>query len=560
MHDRPIPGTVPIDPSQADSRRIRSPRVSAVQPVPERPTEKPTERPWWQGAVVYQIYPRSFCDTSGNGIGDLGGIRKHLDHLAWLGVDALWLSPIFPSPMADHGYDVADYCDIDPMFGSLEDFDRLLAEAHAAELRVLLDWVPNHTSEAHPWFVAARSSRRDPHRDWYLWVEGTPDEPPNAWRAMFPRGPAWTWDETSGSWYYHRFTPQQPDLNWGNPEVRKAMHDTLRFWLDRGVDGFRMDVIHAIGKDPSLIHAPVGDGPTDPARTHAHLRDIRALIDSYPGDRVAVGEVYILDVEKAATYVGRGPDGDELHLGFNFVPLFLPWEAGTWRSHLDTATRAYGEREAWPTWVLSSHDIPRQRTRLGSDARARAAALLLLGLRGTPFLYAGEDLGLEDAEVPPEQAEDPAGFRDGCRAPIPWEGPPDYGWAPGSTPWLPWPPHADRRNRERLAADEGSILHLYRRALAARRASSALRVGEQDVLRPAPGDPDDEVLAWWRRAPDDQRLVAVNVADEPRVFDPATTAAGGGWHVELASDGAGEGAVFRGELGPSQAVFLRPAH
>jgi alpha-glucosidase len=515
-------------------------------------------RPWWQGAVVYQIYPRSFCDTSGNGIGDLGGIRRHLDHLAWLGVDALWLSPIFPSPMADHGYDVADYCDVDPLFGSLAEFDQLLADAHAAGLRVLLDWVPNHTSDAHPWFAASRSSRQDPHRDWYLWAEGTPDEPPNAWRAIFPPGPAWTWDETSGAWYYHRFTPQQPDLNWEHPEVRKAMYDTLRFWLDRGVDGFRMDVIHAIGKEPSRIHKRVGDGPTDPARTHAHLRDIRALIDSYPGDRVAVGEVYILDVEKAATYVGSGPEGDELHLGFNFVPLFLPWEAGTWRGHLDTAARAYGDRGAWPTWVLSSHDIPRQRTRLGSDARARAAVLLLLGLRGTPFLYAGEEFGLEDAHVPPEQVQDPAGFRDGCRAPIPWAGPPDHGWAPGSTPWLPWPPDAERRNRARLADDDGSILHLYRRTLAARRASPALRWGDQQILRPAPGEPDDEVLAWRRRAPGDQRLVAVNVADEARPFDPAASAVGERWHIEIASDGAGEGTSFRGDLAPSQAVLLRP--
>lgn len=520
------------------------------------------QRPWWQDAVVYQIYPRSFCDTTGNGVGDLEGIRRHLDHLTWLGVDALWLSPIFPSPMADHGYDVADYCDVDSLFGSLADLDRLVDEAHAAGLRVLLDWVPNHSSDAHPWFVASRSSRHDPKRDWYLWADGPVDEPPNAWRAMFPRGSAWTWDQTTNAWYYHRYTPQQPDLNWANPEVRAAMYDTLRFWLDRGIDGFRMDVIHQIGKDPARIAPGVGDGPTDPVRTHEFVREIRAVMDAYPGDRVALGEVYILDVDEAASYVGTGPDGEELHLGFNFVPLFLPWEAETWRGHIASAERAYGARRAWPTWVLSSHDIPRQRTRLGSEPRARAAAVLLLGLRGTPFLYAGEELGLEDAQVPPERVEDPAGYRDGCRAPIPWSGPPHHGWS-GRAPWLPWPPKADRRNVAHLRHDPGSVIHVYRRMLAARRASPALRRGDQEMLRPAPGGPgSNHVLAWERRASDasgDVRLVAINFADEPRTFDPDPAPDGQPWQIEIASDGVGEGTPFRGELASSRAVVLRPA-
>lgn len=525
--------------------------------------------PWWQEAVVYQIYPRSFCDTSGNGVGDLAGVRRHLDHMAWLGVDAVWLSPIFPSPMADHGYDVADYRDVDPLFGTLDELDLLVHEAHALGLRVLLDWVPNHTSDAHPWFVASRSSRADPKRDWYLWADGTPDEPPNAWRAIFPSGSAWTWDEPTEAWYYHRFTPQQPDLNWANPQVQQAMHDTLRFWLDRGVDGFRMDVIHQIGKDPARIHRRVGDGPNDVAHTHALLRDIRALLDGYPGERVAVGEVYILDVEKAATYVGVGPDGDELHLGFNFVPLFLPWEADTWRRHIATTERAYGARAAWPTWVLSNHDIPRHRSRLGSEARARAAAVLLLGLRGTPFLYAGEELGLEDAEVPHEQVQDPSGLRDGCRAPVPWSGPPDYGWS-GETPWLPWPPDVDRRNAAGLRDDPRSILHLYRRLLAARRASAALRHGDQAMLPPVVGEDRDDVLAWERRMPDsnasgqgdtkprDVRLVAINFAGASRPLDLGAASQVAAWDVEIASDGAGEGTPFRGELAPSQAVLLRP--
>jgi alpha-glucosidase len=498
--------------------------------------------------VVYQVYPRSFCDSSGDGVGDLEGVRRHLDHLAWLGVDALWLSPIFPSPMADHGYDVADYCDVDPVFGSLADLDRLVAEAHERGLRVLLDWVPNHSSDQHPWFVASRSSRDDPHRDWYLWVDGSPDQPPTAWKATFPPGPAWTWDEGTEAWYYHRYTPQQPDLNWANPDVVTAMHDTLRFWLDRGIDGFRMDVIHQIGKDPDLLTDGTRDGPVDPGRTHELLRGIRKVLDAYDGDRLAVGEVYILDVEQVAEYVGAV--AGELHLAFNFTPLFLPWEGNAWWRHLDLAATAFDRRDAWPTWVLSSHDIPRQRTRLGSEAAARAAAVLVLGLRGTPFLYAGEELGLEDAVVPPEQVQDPAGFRDGCRAPIPWDATPAHGWA-GPRPWLPWPPDPEGRNAAVLREDPASILHLYRRLLAARQSSPALRSGEQVVLPEA-----DDVLVWERLAESgDRRLVMVNFADATRSYDLGPGA--DGWQVEVASDGQGEGQPFAGELRPRQAVILR---
>ena len=262
---------------------------------------------WWREAVVYQIYPRSFCDTSGDGVGDLDGVRRHLDHLAWLGVDALWLSPIFRSPMADHGYDVSDYCDVDPLFGSLATIDALIGEAHDRGLRVLLDWVPNHTSDQHPWFLASRAAPAgSPERAWYLWHEGSPDHPPTDWKAAFPPGPAWTWDPVAGAWYHHGFTPQQPDLDWNTPAVRDAMADTLRFWLDRGVDGFRMDVIHMIGKDPARF-TPEFDSPIDPERAHAYLRGIRAVLGEYPGERVAVGEVYILDVDEVATYVGAPP-------------------------------------------------------------------------------------------------------------------------------------------------------------------------------------------------------------------------------------------------------------
>ncbi|MEJ7585613.1 MAG: alpha-amylase family glycosyl hydrolase, partial [Acidimicrobiales bacterium] len=430
-----------------------------------------------------------------DGIGDLDGIRARLDHLSWLGVDALWLSPFYPSPMADFGYDVSDYCGVDPIFGTLDDFDRLLAEAHERSIRIVIDWVPNHTSDQHPWFMASRSSRDDPHRDWYIWRTGDRDSVPNNWRAAFaPDAPAWTFDEDSGQWYLHLFLPEQPDLNWAKPEVEAAMHDTLRFWLERGVDGFRMDVIHAIGKDPALPDNPaeVAALPhsmlNDHSSTHGLLRRIRSVLEEYDGDRMMVGEVFLLDTATVATYYGTG---DELHLSFNFPPLFTRWRADKWQKRLQEVADHVEPRGGWPTWVLSNHDNVRHRSRYGSEARARAAAVLLLSLRGTPFLYAGEELGSEDAVVTVDQAVDPGG-RDGCRAPIPWDATPQHGW--GTTkPWLPWSPEPDLRNADTLRDDAGSILHLYRRILTARRGSPALQQGEQRSL-PAP----DGVLCWCR--------------------------------------------------------------
>jgi alpha-glucosidase len=505
--------------------------------------------PWWRSAVVYQIYPRSFCDASGDGVGDLEGIRRRLDHLAWLGVDALWLSPIFPSPMKDGGYDVADYCDVDPLFGGLAGFDRLLAEAHARGLRVLLDWVPNHTSDRHPWFRESRASRTSPKRDWYVWRDGSPDRPPNNWRAAFTRGPAWTWDEATRQWYLHLFLPEQPDLEWRNPAVVAAMHATLRFWLERGVDGFRMDVIHCIGKDPALPDLPENVAPipmsglNDHPSTHALIRGLRGVLEEYPGDRVMVGEVYLLSTAQVATYYGRG---DELHLAFNFPPLFAPWEASAWRKRIDRVVEELDPRDAWPTWVLSNHDNPRHRTRYGgSEARARAAAVLLLTLRGTPFLYAGEELGLEDAGVPAHRQVDPGG-RDGCRAPIPWDASATHGWA-SAEPWLPWPPEADTRNAESQRADAGSVLHLYRRLLAARRSSPALRLGTWTPL-PAP----EGVLAWRREHEGDRRVVIVSFAG----LEKDVPVEGEDLRVEVASDGRGEGDRYEGRVAADQALVL----
>ncbi|MEY2472770.1 MAG: alpha-glucosidase [Actinomycetota bacterium] len=469
--------------------------------------------PWWKTGVIYQIYPRSFADSNGDGMGDLDGIRSKLDHVASLGVDAIWLSPIFPSPQKDMGYDVADYCDVDPLFGDLAAADALIAAAHERGLRVLLDWVPNHTSDQHPWFVESRQSRDNPKADWYWWRDGDPSTPPNNWEAAFVGGPAWTWVPERQQWYLHNFLPEQPDLNWRNPDVVAAMHDTLRFWLDRGVDGFRIDVIHLLGKPEDLPPKPddVGTQLTsffDFDDTHQILRDIRVLLDSYPDERMAVGEVFLLSTKLVAKYYGND---DELHLAFNFPPLFARWDADAWRKRIDRVEEEI-TGTSWPTWVLSNHDNPRHRTRYGSEARARAAAVLLLTLRGTPFLYAGEELGLEDAVV--ERQVDPGG-RDGCRAPIPWD-----------------------------VVDGNTMLPLYKELLSARRASPALHAGAFAWLDSAPG-----TLVYERTLGDDRRIVAINFTSETKpVLLPE-----GSWLVEVTTGGPD----FAGQLAPDQAVVLR---
>ena len=508
--------------------------------------------PWWQSAVVYQIYPRAFADSNGDGIGDLAGLQDRLDYIRDLGVDAVWLSPIFPSPMCDNGYDVKDYCDIDPLFGDLATFDALLAAAHERDLRVLLDWVPNHTSSLHPWFVDSRSSRTSVHRDWYYWRDGRdgdPSTPPNNWLAAFG-GRAWTWDDTTSQWYLHLFLPEQPDLNWGNPAVQTAMHDTLRFWLDRGVDGFRMDVIHLIGKDPALPDAPPEQAHTnrvaynDYPGTHPMLRGIRAVLDSYPGERVMVGEVNLRETARISTYYGNG---DELNLAFNFLSLSASWDVDKWRSLIETVGRDL-QPGAWPTWVLSNHDARRLRTRLGgSEQKARAMAVLLLTLRGTPFLYAGEELGLEDADVPPAHALDPGG-RDGCRAPIPWTADPPHGWV-GQLPPLPFSPASESRSVEREVADDNSMLALYRRMLGVRRGSPALQLGELELLACPPG-----VLAFVRRCAGDERRVLLNFTDTH-----APVAVESSCDIEVASHDARVTGEYDGVVPPEAALVLRPS-
>jgi alpha-glucosidase len=483
---------------------------------------------WWSDGVVYQIYPRSFADANGDGVGDLEGIRAHLDHLAWLGVDAIWLSPIQRSPMKDFGYDVADYCAIDDLFGSLADFDRLLADAHARGIRVLLDWVPNHSSDRHPWFVESRASRVSPRRDWYVWRDPGPDGgPPNNWYSVFGGG-AWTWDARTGQYYLHTFLREQPELNWRSPELVAAMHDTLRFWLDRGVDGFRIDVIHALAKDPALRDNPAIEGrpagyfgqslvhSQNHPDVHEVVRGIRGVLDEYD-ERMAVGEVYIMDPTEVAKYYGKG---DELHLAFNFSVMKTPWDANGFREQIERMEALLPPDWGWPTLVLSSHDEPRHASRYDhpelGEARARLAAMLLLTLRGTPFLYYGEEIGMRNVEIPPDRIRDPVGInihprasRDPERTPMLWSAGPGAGFG-SSEPWLPLGPDAGRRSVEAQRGDPASLLHLYRDLLALRRATPALQRGSYRGLDAPPG-----VFAYERRDGAQVVRVVLNFGDAP---------------------------------------------
>jgi alpha-glucosidase len=484
---------------------------------------------WWQSGVVYQVYPRSYLDATGDGVGDLPGIAGRLDYLRWLGVDAVWISPIYPSPMADFGYDVADYCDIHPLFGTLEEFDQLLAEAHARGLKVLLDFVPNHSSDQHPWFVESRSSRDNPRRDWYIWRDPAPGGgPPNNWLSNFG-GSGWTLDERTGQYYYHAFLPQQPDLNWRNPEVVDAMLDVLRFWLRRGVDGFRVDVIWHLVKDDQFRDNPAnpnfrpGDNPfsaTDPVYTsdrpevHALIARMRALFDEFD-ERVLIGEIY-LPVERLVTYYGDELQG--AHLPFNFQLIHAQWDA----EHLAGLVEEYDRAipaGGWPNWVLGNHDQHRIATRVG-PAQARVAAMLLLTLRGTPTVYYGDEIGMRDVPIPPERVQDPfeknvpgKGLgRDPERTPMQWNAAPNAGFTTG-VPWLPVADDYAAVNVEAQRDDPGSMLALYRRLIALRRAEPALAVGAFGSVR-ALGD----VLAYVRSAGERHFLVALNLGSTPAVL------------------------------------------
>jgi alpha-glucosidase len=474
---------------------------------------------WWETGVIYQIYPRSFQDTNGDGVGDLRGIIQRLDYLKWLGVDAIWISPIYPSPMADFGYDISDYCDIDGLFGTLSDFERLLKEAHRRCLKIILDFVPNHTSDQHPWFLDSLSSRKSEKRDWYIWRDPAPDGgAPNNWVSQFG-GSAWTLDPATGQYYLHSFLRRQPDLNWRTPAVRSAMFDVLRFWLERGVDGFRVDVLWLLIKDDQFrdnpanptyrpeqpdINRTVSVYNADRPEIHELIAQMRAVLDLYP-DRVLIGEIY-LPIERLVTYYGHELVGAQLP--FNFALIHAAWSAKAIAALIADYEKAL-PAGGWPNWVLGNHDQPRIAARIGA-AQARVAAVLLLTLRGTPTMYYGDEVGLPRVEVPLERAQDPWAknepglgvSRDPWRTPMQWDASPNAGFS-DAEPWLPVEASYRDRNVEVLRRDPRSILTLYRRLIELRRAHPGLQIGNARVV-----SADDNVLIY-ERVTDDQRFIVV---------------------------------------------------
>jgi alpha-glucosidase len=484
---------------------------------------------WWQTAVIYQVYPRSFRDSNGDGVGDLDGVTAQLPYLSdTLGVDALWLSPFYPSPMKDGGYDISNFVDVDPIFGDLAAFDRLIAAAHARGLRVLIDYVPNHTSDQHPWFQESRSSRDSPKRDWYIWRDAKPDgSPPNNW-VEETGGSVWEWDARTRQYYLHSHYACQPDLNWRNPAVRAAMFAVLRFWMERGVDGFRVDVAHLIMKDPALrdnppnpharpnpydrqhpaFHAQLHSYDRQHPDLHAVFRDVRRLLaeDDAGRERVIIGEIEVAPWEVWTRYYGT--DGDEFHLPFNFQLIETPWDAVAVQAFVD-AFEAALPPGAWPNYVLGNHDRPRLATRYGTE-QARIAAMLLLTLRGTPTLYYGDEVGMTDVALPPGAQHDPLG-RDPSRTPMRWDATAHAGFCPaGARPWLPIGPEQETRNVAAQRADERSLLTLYRHLLALRRTTPALqRGGYQAVATGAAA-----CYGYLRSADAERRLIVLNFSAE----------------------------------------------
>lgn len=524
---------------------------------------QPAKRPWWEAGVVYQIYPRSFQDSNGDGIGDLEGIRRRLDYVAGLGVDAIWLSPIFPSPMADFGYDVADYCGVEAMFGDLAQFDVLLAEVHARGLKLLLDFVPNHSSTEHPWFIESRSSRTNLKRDWYFWRDPAPGGgPPNNWTSDMG-GSSWEFDPATGQYYLHAFLTEQADLNWRNPEVRQAMTEALRFWFDRGVDGFRIDVLWHCIKAEDLR-----DNPLNPAYTpdmgeklkvlqrhSAHQPEIheiagvfRTLADDY-GERLLVGEI-CLPLDQLMTYYGTA-ETPGVHLPFNFQLFEAPWDPvviGDIIAKYEAALPPGG----WPNWVLGSHDAPRLAGRIG-EVQARVAAMLLLTLRGTPTIYQGDELGIGKVAIPENAIRDPQDLRqpgkglgrDAARTPMPWDHRAFAGFSTAE-PWLPLNGDWRSRNVAAQQEDEHSMLALYRRLLALRRQHPALNIGDL-IMAPAEAD----VLQYERHHDDERLMVALNFSEQVQpVRLPGDVAAS----LLLSTEGR---ARFNEALAPGEGVVLR---
>jgi alpha-glucosidase len=483
---------------------------------------------WWQKGIIYQIYPRSFKDSNGDGIGDLPGITGKLDYVQSIGVDAIWLSPIYPSPMADFGYDISDYENINPLFGTLEDFDRLVQETHARGLKLVLDLVPNHTSDRHAWFLESRASRDNPKRDWYIWRDPAPGGgPPNNWLSAFG-GSAWEYDAQTGQYYLHTFLKQQPDLNWRNPQVREAMLNMMRFWLDRGVDGFRVDVMWYMVKDALFRDEPRRGDLVDYERqydafdhiysmdqpeVHEVVREMRKVLDSYP-ERMMVGEID-LPVHRLVTYYGE--HNDEAHLPFNFALIQMPYDAKGIREFAEEYERAIPPG-GWPNWVLGNHDKHRIGSRVGTE-QARVAQMMLLTFRGTPTCYYGDEIGMVDVDIPPEVVQDPWELqepglglgRDPERTPMQWDTSRHAGFTTGD-PWLPLPENYPAVNVEVESRDPRSMLSLYKALTSLRRSTPALAVGSIKFYDPG----CDDVLLYVREHDGARIVVALNLGEQAR--------------------------------------------
>lgn len=502
---------------------------------------------WWRDGVIYQIYPRSFSDSNGDGIGDLQGIINKLDYLADLGIDAIWLSPINPSPDADFGYDVSNYKDIDPKYGTMEDFARLVEKAHQHGIHIIMDLVLNHTSEEHPWFVESRSSRDNPKRDWYIWRENPKGKnlPPNNWQAIFG-GKGWEFDERTGQYFYHMFTKNQPDLNWRNAEVYAEMMDTFTFWADRGVDGFRLDVFNEYFKDAQFRDNPykLGRRPFD-CQVHLYdynqpemngvVADIRSVLDRYP-ERYAVGETFMDQPEIAASYCGPG----KLHAAFNFAMLKSRWNPAKYLRIIQQWEEVLPD-DAWPNNVLNNHDVPRSATRFHAaqdDAQLKVAAAMLLTLRGTPFLYQGEEIGMRDVRVKRSEMQDLLGIhywplpvgRDGCRSPMQWNDGENAGFSTG-TPWMKLHSNFQTRNVEAQQADPNSLFNFYKTLMQLRKSNPALQKG---MFVPLNHDPQ-RVLAYLRKDAGQTILVALNFARRPSKLAVSHELTRGGWELLLSN-------------------------
>lgn len=524
---------------------------------------------WWKNGVIYQIYPRSFMDSNHDGIGDLKGIIQKIDHLADLGIDAIWLSPIYPSPDVDFGYDVADYVDIDPRYGTLEEFDTLVKVAHQRHISIILDLVLNHTSDQHPWFIESRRSKDNPYHDWYMWHDPSPTGgPPNNWLSWFG-GDGWEYDESLGQYYFHMFYKQQPDLNWRNPEVRKAMLDVYRFWLERGVDGFRMDVFNMYFKDKDLRGNPLGGkGPRkfnhqlhqyDMSQSEMHplLQEIRYLLDSY-GATYMVGETFYSTPQQAARYIGP----DQLHAGFDFSLLSSRFSASNFRKAINGWINALEGK--WPNFVLNNHDTSRSATRFHAredDARLKVSAAMLLTIMGTPFMYYGEEIGMRDIFLWRHQVLDPVSKRywplhpprDGCRSPMQWDDRAQAGFS-DQKPWLPVHPNYNHRNVEEQSSSPGSLLNFYKKLLQLRKNHSALNAGSMEMI-----DQDNrKVLSYLRHSDQETTLVCLNMSGQKAILGIPPQLSEQKWIVLLSQHLEDNEIITRStlKLGPYETLVL----